>query len=120
MDPEMIDITLTGFVASDVEAVTEGAQEPAVTFRLGSSTPAFDRATGAPVDDSPQWFTVKLNGRLASNAAASLRSGDRIIVSGRFAQRQWETLGQIKSELTLEASALGHDLAWGTSSFTTN
>lgn len=120
MDPEMIGITLTGFVASDVETAAAGTQEPAATFRLGSSTAAFDQTPGAPVDESPQWFTVKLRGPLASNAAVSLRRGDRIIVSGRFAQRQWETLGQIKSELTLEASALGHDLAWGTSSFTTD
>lgn len=115
----MTDITLTGFVASDIESTPSGpAQEATASFRMGTSGNAFDRATGAPLNESPQWFTVKLRGPLATNAAASLRRGQRVIVSGRFAHRQWESRGRIQSELTLDASAVGHDLAFGSSSFT--
>ena len=115
----MIDITLTGFVASDVESAPAGpAQEATASFKMGTSGRAFDQATGAPVNESPQWFTVKLRGPLAANAAASLRRGQRILAFGRFGHRQWESQGQIKSELTLEAASVGHDLMWGTSSAT--
>jgi single-strand DNA-binding protein len=115
----MIDITLTGFVASDVESTPTGpAQEATASFRMGTSGRSFDPATGAPVNDSPQWFTVKLSGPLAANAAASLRRGQRILAIGRFSHRQWESNGRIRSELTLEAVSVGHDLTWGTSALT--
>ena len=119
MGAEMTGITLTGFVASEIESTPAGpGQEAAASFRLGTAPNAFDQATGAPLNESPQWFTVKLSGPLASNAAASLSKGQRVIVTGRFGHRQWESLGQIRSELTLNASALGHDLTFGSSSFT--
>lgn len=115
----MIDITLTGFVASDVESTPTGpAQEATASFRMGTTGRAFDPTTGAPVNESPQWFTVKLSGKLAANVAASLRRGQRILALGRFSHRQWESDGRIRSELTLEAVSVGHDLTWGTSALT--
>lgn len=115
----MIDITLTGFVASDVESTPAGpSQEATASFRMGTTGRAFDAATGTPVSESPQWFTVKLRGPLAANAAASLRRGQRILAFGRFGHRQWESNGRIRSELTLEAVSVGHDLTWGTSTAT--
>jgi single-strand DNA-binding protein len=112
MGAEMTGITVTGFVASDIEGTPAApGQEAAASFRLGT--------VPAP-HESPQWFTVNLSGPLATNAAASLRKGQRVIVSGRFGQRQWESHGQIRSELTLDASALGHDLTFGSSTFTAN
>lgn len=115
----MIDITLTGFVASDVESTATGpSQEATASFRMGTTGRAFDPATGTPVSESPQWFTVKLRGPLAANAAASLRRGQRILTFGRFGHRQWESNGRIRSELTLEAVSVGHDLTWGTSTAT--
>lgn len=119
MGAEMTGITVTGFVASDVESTPAGpGQEAAASFMLGASPNTFDQATGAPLNESTQWFTVKLTGPLATNAAASLSKGHRVIASGRFGYRQWESSGRICSELTLNASALGHDLTFGSSSFT--
>jgi single-strand DNA-binding protein len=110
MGAEMTGITVTGFVATDIESTPAApGQEAAASFRLGT--------VPAP-NESPQWFTVNLSGPLAANAAISLHRGQRVIATGRFAHRQWESNGKIRSELTLDASALGHDLTYGSSSFT--
>lgn len=112
----MIDVTLRGFIASDVQSTPEShSQEATASFMMGSTGRAFDPATGSPLNEPTQWFTVRLTGKLATNATASLRKGDRILAFGPFHHRQWESNGRIRSELTLEAVSVGHDLTWETS-----
>lgn len=55
---------------------------------------------------------------LAINAAASIAKGDRIVVQGRFRIRSWESGAKSGVNVEIDADALGHDLAWGKSSFT--
>ncbi|AFR34546.1 single-stranded DNA-binding protein [Arthrobacter sp. Rue61a] len=115
----MIDVTLRGFIASDVQSTPENhSQEATASFMMGSTGRAFNPATDSPPNRPTQWFTVKLTGKLATNAAASLRKGDRILAFGPFTHRQWESHGRIRSELALEAISVGHDLTWGTSTLT--
>ena len=54
---------------------------------------------------------------LAGNAAASLRRGDPVIVSGKLSTRTYEKDGQTRSVCELEALAVGPDLARGTAVF---
>jgi single-strand DNA-binding protein len=54
---------------------------------------------------------------LAANAAASLRKGDPVIVSGKLSTRTYEKDGQSRSVCELEALAIGPDLARGTAVF---
>jgi len=63
------------------------------------------------------WFTVTAFRRLAENAAASLEKGDRVIVQGRLRVRPWESGEKSGISVEIDADAIGHDLAWGTTVF---
>lgn len=60
---------------------------------------------------------VKAFRALAVNAASSVRRGDRIIVVGSLITEQWTNeQGEPRSRTVLEATNIGHDLTFGTTS----
>jgi len=76
-------------------------------------------ADGTWVDGATSWFAVEAWGRLALNAAASLHRGQRVVVHGvlRVDEFEPETGGR-SAKPVVKATALGHELTWGTSAFT--
>jgi len=61
------------------------------------------------------WLNVTVWGDLAENCAASLTKGTRVIVAGRFQQREYETKeGEKRNVIELVADAVGPDLRWAT------
>ena len=54
---------------------------------------------------------------IAVNAARSLRKGDPVIVQGQLSTEEWVGPEGPRTTLVLEAVALGHDLAFGSSHF---
>jgi single-strand DNA-binding protein len=88
-------------------------------FRVGSTRRRFDRSTSTWVDGETSWWRVSCWRALATNVADSLRKGDRVVVVGRVRTSSWETQdGRSGTSVEVEADAIGHDLAWGKSSFT--
>jgi single-stranded DNA-binding protein len=63
------------------------------------------------------WYTVTTFRQLATNAAVSVKKGERIIVTGRLRIRDWESGGKTGTNVDVEAEAIGHDLSWGTAAF---
>ncbi len=110
-------ITVVGMIATEPKHVVTREDLRITSFRLASQQRRYDRAQGKWVDAETNWFTVTAFRGLAENAEASLKKGDRVIVRGRLRVRGW-TSGE-KSGITveIEADAIGHDLAWGTSEF---
>ena len=49
---------------------------------------------------------------------ASIQKGQRVIVSGRLRVRDWSTDDKHGTNVEIDADAVGHDLSWGTTSFT--
>ncbi|MFC5999191.1 single-stranded DNA-binding protein [Quadrisphaera sp. GCM10027208] len=87
-------------------------------FRVGSTRRRYDRATGQWVDGPTSWWRVTCWRGLAANVAHSLRRGERVVVVGRPQVVPWETEdGRSGTSVEVEAQAVGHDLAWGTSTF---
>ena len=114
------DVTVVGWVGSDLRTYhLDGVGGvPYAQFRLASTRRVLDRQTGAFRDGPTLWFTVKAWRTVAVNLGASLRKGDPVVVVGRLAQSEWVAQdGAPRSELVLEALALGHDLGYGTSQF---
>jgi len=106
-------ITLSGYVGSDVEYV-KGDGWSAARFRLGS-TPYWRRGEEW-VNGQTTWMTVRVHGTMAENVRDSVRKGDPMIVSGRLRTRSWGTAdGAHHEQLVIEAQALGHDMARGVS-----
>lgn len=91
---------------------------PVTSFRLGSSHRKFDKQKGEWVDDYTNWFSVNVWRALGEHAYASLHRGERVIVTGRLRAREWETDTKRGVTLEIDAVAVGHDLLWGTTTFT--
>lgn len=114
------DMTVVGWVGSDLRTYhLDGAGGvPYTQFRLASTRRVLDRATGAFRDGPTLWFTVKAWRVLAVNLADSLRKGDPVVAVGRLGHAEWVAQdGGARSELVLEALAVGHDLGFGSAQF---
>lgn len=109
-------ITLTGWIGGDVtlREITDG--RAVATFRM-ACTPTRYR-DGEWVKGTPSWHTVKAWNRLGRHVAGSLASGDPVVVHGRLVADVWEREGKPQTSFEVVASAVGHDLAFGTSVLT--
>lgn len=48
----------------------------------------------------------------------SISKGDRILVMGRLRVRDWDNGERAGTSVELEAESIGHDLVWGSTTFT--
>lgn len=111
-------ITITGNVATEPEHKRTAAGVTITSFRVASGQRRFDRVANAWVDTGTNWYSVSAFRGLADHAFQSLRKGDRVILSGRLRLRAWENGERRGTAVEIDAEAIGHDLRWGTSSFT--
>ncbi|MGW0333886.1 single-stranded DNA-binding protein [Streptomyces sp. NPDC003011] len=96
----------------------EPASGASARFRLAVTTRYWDREKSTWTDGHTNFFTVWANRQLATNAAASLNVGDPVIVQGRLKVRTEGREGQqSRTSADIDAVAIGHDLARGTSAF---
>ncbi len=110
-------ITVVGNVAADPEERSTPSGASVARFRIASTVRRRDRETGEWSDAYTNFYTVTVWDALGTNAAASLRKGERAIVIGRLKLRTWEKEGRQGQEAEITADAVGHDLRWGTSAF---
>ncbi len=110
-------ITITGNVATTPEFKRSGAGLPITTFRVASSQRKFDRATATWSEQGTNWYQVSTFRGLAEHAFASIRKGDRVILTGRLRVRQWDNGTKQGTSVDIDADSLGHDLLWGTTTF---
>ena len=112
-----VHLTFAGRLGTDVELKELTGGQLVASFRV-ASTPRRVK-DGAWTDGATTWHTVKAWNRLARHAAASLRSGDPVVVHGRLVAEEWTTpANEVMSRYVVVASSLGHDLSHGTSTFT--
>ena len=115
-------ITVVGNLAADPVHRQLDSGTKVTNFRIGS-TPRRRTREGLWVDAETSWWEVSCFGFLAENTAASLRKGQRVVVSGRAVVEQWQVRGEEggvdRSGTTarVTADAVGHDLAYGVSVF---
>ena len=65
--------------------------------------------------EQTDFFTVNAWRSLAENAAESLHTGTRVLVTGRLQSRSWETEdGQKRSAVEIEAEEVAASLRWAT------
>jgi len=118
MSTQSLDLTVVGWIGTEVRNFHENdGGTPFSTFRLGSTRRWFDKQTGAWKDGQTEWFNVKVWRTTAVNVARSLRKGDPVIVQGRLSTEEWISENGPRTSLVLEATSLGHDLAFGSSHF---
>ncbi len=110
-------ITVTGVVATEPRTITTGEGLAITSFRLASTQRRFDRSLERWVDGDTNWYTVTSFRQLATNASASIKKGERVVVAGRLRIREWESGEKSGTNIEVEAESLGHDLMWGTAAF---
>lgn len=110
-------VTLTGIVGTEPRALTTAEGLAITSFRLASTQRRFDKSQEKWVDGETNWYSITTFRQLATNAAVSVKKGERILVTGRLRIREWESGGKAGTNIDIEAEALGHDLSWGTANF---
>lgn len=108
-------IIITGNVGQNVD-FREYEKGARASFTL-ACTPRI-RRNGEYVDGTTTWYRVTCWRRLAHNVLASINKGDPVIVSGTLSHHQYiGTKGDERFEFTIDADFVGHDLNWGTGTF---
>jgi single-strand DNA-binding protein len=110
-------ITLTGIVGTEPRAVTTAEGLAITSFRLASTQRRFDKSQEKWIDGETNWYSITTFRQLATNAAVSVKKGERVLVTGRLRIREWENAGKAGTNIDIEADSLGHDLSWGTANF---
>ena len=113
-------ITVRGFVATEIKSSTTPGGVATASFRLGSTQRRYDRASNTWADGHTNWFTVQGYRQLAGNMGCSVKKGQRVIIVGRLKLRSWEKEGRIYHAVEIDAESIGHDLMWGSANFTRN
>ena len=81
-------------------------------FRIGYTPRKQDKATGQWADLPTIWFGVSCWRVLAENVAASVSTGDRVVVSGKLRAHTWKTeQGEERSSLEIDAHTVAFDLS---------
>ncbi len=110
-------ITLQGWLGQDV-TVHQVGDVTLAKFRVASTPRRFRRSSGDWVDGPTQWFTVNAWRSLGEHCARSLRRGDPVMIHGRLNASTWVNRDNVEvTTYEIEASAVGHDLNRGVSSF---
>lgn len=111
-------ITVRGFVATEIRSSTTPGGVATASFRLGATDRRYDRGSSTWVDVNTNWFTVQGYRQLAGNMGCSIKKGQRVIVVGRLKMRSWEKDGRVYHDAEINAESVGHDLMWGSANFT--
>ncbi|MDQ0735128.1 single-stranded DNA-binding protein [Arthrobacter agilis] len=111
-------ITVRGYVATDVRLTSAQSGLAIAGFRMCSTERRFDKEANAWVDGHTNWYSVSMFRQLATHAGASIKKGDRVIVTGRLKVRPWiNAEGKTGTSVEIDADTAGHDLMWGTANF---
>lgn len=111
-------ITVQGWVGSDVSHDIAPSGVAVASFRLGS-TPSRLQRDGSWQDGETAWYTVKAWRAVADQLRDSVRKGQPVLVTGRLVVDTWQRPdGTTAVRHVIEAVGLGHDLTKGTAQFT--
>ncbi|CAL9290970.1 MULTISPECIES: single-stranded DNA-binding protein [unclassified Streptomyces] len=113
-------VTVVGNVATSVE-YRETPTGGVARFRFAATARRWDRERSVWTDGPTSFYTVSAWRQLAANLAASVAVGEPLVVHGRLRVREEAPGdgqgGQRRTFVDIDALAVGHDLARGTSAF---
>jgi single-strand DNA-binding protein len=111
-------VTLVGFVATEPKVRYVNSSTPVANMRIGSTVRKMDRASGEWQDGETSFYSVTCWRALANNAATCLHKGQPVIVAGKLRVNSWQDrAGQQRTEVVVEADAIGFDLTRGVAQF---
>jgi single-strand DNA-binding protein len=117
----MRDVTTTIFGNVTKEPEEGQYKDGTLKVRLGLAINSqyYDRDSGKYLDRPTQFASAFTRGALARNVLRSVHKGDPVVVHGRVGLNQWEEEdGATAKVFIIHADGVGHDLQFGTSTFT--
>lgn len=115
-----LNLTLTGWVATEPHMVVrrDGSPTDMCTFRMAQTPRRFNPAVKDWRDAQTEWFTVRVHRDAAYFVERSVAKGQPVVVCGRLRSHTWQTAeGESRTEMQLDATAVGHDLSRGYATF---
>ncbi|EME98118.1 single-stranded DNA-binding protein [Streptomyces mobaraensis NBRC 13819 = DSM 40847] len=110
-------VTVVGNVATQPD-FREAANGAALArFRLAATVRRWDRGREEWADAYTSFYSVWAWRSLANNVVASVTIGEPVLVQGRLRINTQERDGRRWTSADIDAVAIGHDLARGTSAF---
>lgn len=110
-------VMMAGHVIADPQLGHTRSGQPFARVRVGVTPRRPDRE-GEWRDLASSYFTVNCWRRMATNASASLRKGDPVIVWGKLKSRTWtDANGQRHRIIDIEADTICHDTSMGWTHF---
>ena len=107
-------ITVVGNVGAPPRSRVLAGGAVVTDFRIASTPRRVDKLSGEWSDGETIWFGITCWRQLAENVAASVKTGDRVVVTGTLTARSWKTeAGEVRSGLEVTAASVGFDLARG-------
>jgi single-strand DNA-binding protein len=107
-------ISVTGNVGGEPRTRVVADGIVVTDFRIAATPRKVDRSTGEWKDQPTLWFGVTCWRHVAENVAASVKKGDRIVVTGKLHAREWKNeQGEERTGLEIEAKTIGFDLSRG-------
>jgi len=110
-------IAVSGLVATTPRHLVTADGLPITSFRLAQPTLVYDKAKAMWVDGETNWYTITAFRQVAINCAGSVNKGERVMVMGNLHIRDWDNGERAGTSVEIQAESIGHDLAWGTSTF---
>ena len=113
----MSTITIAGNLTATPELRNVNGGRSVVSFSVAENRRWADK-TGA-TQEAVTYLDVTAWGPMSTHVAASLRTGDRVLVTGRIEQRSWEGPdGQRRTKYELVATEVAASLRYATASLT--
>ncbi len=113
-------LTVVGNIVDTPERKVLDNGASVTTFRVASTSRRFDREQSGWIDRDTLFVRVTCWRQLGDNASRCLVKGDPVVVVGRYFSRRYEVEEQKRTAYDLEAQAIGHDLARGSTTFQRN
>lgn len=112
-------VTVVGHVATEPRLREVATGTKVTNFRLAATERRFDKSLKEWRDGGTMFFTVTCWRGLAENVASSVKKGQPVIVEGRLHVSSYDDKdGATRTVIEIDATALGHDLSRGVSTFT--
>lgn len=113
-----IHTTIMGNATADPSERTHDGTVSALV-RIAVTGRYYDASKSDFTDRKTEFITVFARRQLARNLLASVKKGQPLIVTGRLSSSEWTDQDDTpRHSLNLQAEAIGHDLTYGTASFT--
>jgi single-strand DNA-binding protein len=109
----MTEIVIVGNIGSDPELKFTPSGTAVCSFPVADQQRRKNPQSGEWEDGDTTWYRVNVWREHAENVAESLNKGDRVIVRGRVALREYTTSdGSQGKSLEIQADAVGPDTKW--------